>query len=169
MANRRQLSACLTLAGAFALAGCATTSRDTSSVDAYGVRHIPLALGQTSTGGTLLQHPLPAYPPEWLAERMAPRDIVARLGVDADGHVSSVSIDDDGSADLVHQRLAAVVREAALHWTFVPMQARQWAADAHGEARDVGSQAQPFRTAYVFHFAWNGDAPTVSFRQMDGG
>ncbi|HET6552999.1 MAG TPA: hypothetical protein VFG49_05610 [Dyella sp.] len=147
------------------LGGCAALPREASSVDGYGVRHIPLALGQTSTGGTWLEHPLPAYPPEWLAQRMAPREVVARLSVDSEGRVSEVSIDGESDADLVLQRLAAEVRGAVLHWTFVPLHANQWAADAQGVARDTGSQVLPFRVAYIFRFAWNGETPTVDVHE----
>ncbi len=131
------------------------------STSSQRTRHIALSLGQTSTGATPLEQPLPIYPAVLRARHPPPREIEARLRVDEQGKVSEVRIRDEAQADPQQREFIGAVREAALRWTFVPWQARLWAADANGDAHSVGDQAQPFEVGYVFRFAMIGDAPVV--------
>lgn len=146
------------------LACCASTPSRPERADAASSRatlHIPLALGQTSTGATPLDHPSPIYPLALRASHLPSREIEARLVVDEQGKVSDVRVSGDAQADPNLHPFTDAVREAALRWTFVPWRTHQWAADAHGDAHSVGDQAQPFEVAYLFRFAMNGDVPVV--------
>ncbi|MBV8158451.1 MAG: hypothetical protein JO278_12375 [Dyella sp.] len=122
---------------------------------------MPLALGQTSTGATPLDHPSPIYPPALRASHLPPQEIEAWLVVDEQGKVSDVRVRGEAQAGSHRQPFIAAVREAALRWTFVPWRTHQWAADAHGDAHSVSDQAQPFEVGYLFRFAMNGDVPVV--------
>lgn len=130
------------------------------------MRHVPLALGQTSTGATPLEQPLPVYPPALRALQKPPQEIEARLVVDAQGKVGEVRVMGEAQADPSHRQFIDAVREAAMRWTFVPWRTRQWAADANGDAHSVGDHAQAFEVGYLFRFAMNGDAPVVEARAM---
>ncbi|WP_236585219.1 energy transducer TonB [Dyella sp. EPa41] len=146
------------------LACCASASprhAGAGSASALAVRHIPLALGQTSTGATPREQPLPGYPPALRMLHLPPQDVEVRLAVDARGKVSEVHVPNEAQADPPHRLFIDAVREAAMRWTFVPWRTRQWAADANGEAHSVGDHAQPFEVGYVFRFAMNGDVPVV--------
>ncbi|RAO74700.1 hypothetical protein CA260_19785 [Dyella jiangningensis] len=128
------------------------------------MRQVTLALGQTSTGATPLEQPVPVYPPSLQVLHMPPQDIEARLVVDAQGKVGEVRVKDEAQADPSHRQFIEAVRAAAMRWTFVPWRTQQWAADANGDAHSVGDHAQPFEVGYLFRFAMNGDAPVVEVR-----
>jgi hypothetical protein len=136
----------------------------TGSTSSQAMRHIPLALGQTSTGATPLEQPLPIYPPALRALHMPPQDVEVRLVVDAQGKVNAVHVPDESIAHPPRRQFIDAVHEAAMRWTFVPWRTRQWAADANGDAHSVGDHAQPFEVRYVFRFAMNGDVPVVDVR-----
>lgn len=151
-------------ASAALLACCAGTPSRPEPADAASpraTRHIPLALGQTSTGATPLDHPSPIYPPALQASHLPPQEIEAWLVVDEQGKVSDVRVSGEATAGSNLHQFTAAVREAALRWTFVPWRTHQWAADAHGDAHSVGDQAQPFEVGYLFRFVMNGDVPVV--------
>lgn len=156
-------------AATFVLACCASATVPqvkAESSSAQAMRHVPLALGQTSTGATPLEQPLPVYPPALRALHKPPQEIEARLVVDAQGKVGEVHVIGEAQADPSHRQFIDAVREAAMRWTFVPWRTRQWAADANGDAHSVGDHAQPFEVGYLFRFAMNGDAPVVEARAM---
>lgn len=164
---RRPLTAACAAALAFLLACCAGAPPRPGAVGAAsspGMRHIPLALGQTSTGATPLDHPSPIYPPALRAAHPPPLEIEAWLVVDGRGKVSDVRMRGAAQADPHLRPFVDAVREAAMRWTFVPWQTRQWAADTHGDAHSVGDQTRPFEVGYLFRFAMNGDAPAVEVR-----
>ncbi|RDI99250.1 hypothetical protein DVT68_10325 [Dyella solisilvae] len=125
------------------------------------MQHIPLALGQASTGGDVPSHPLPVYPPTLVTARLPPQEIRARLMVDEQGKVAEVRIDGEPQADAQRRLFAAAVREAALQWIFMPLRTSRWAADAAGNAHDVDSGPQPFSVGYLFRFAWRDGRPLV--------
>lgn len=153
-------AACIGAATAL-LACCAVAPSRPGAASSQATRHVPLALGQTSTGATPLDHPSPNYPPGLIAWHLPPVEIEARLVVDEQGKVSDVRVRDGAEADPQQRPFIDAVRRAALRWTFVPWRTRQWAADANGDAHAVGDQAQPFEVAYLFRFAMNGDMPVV--------
>lgn len=125
------------------------------------MRHIPLALGQTSTGATPIEQPLPIYPASLRTLQLPPQDIAVRLRVDAQGRVGEVRVADEATADVPHRLFIAAVRKAAMRWTFVPWRTWQWAADADGDAHSVADHARPFEVGYLFRFAMDGDVPVI--------
>jgi TonB family protein len=154
------------------LAGCAsapaappkpTTEGDTSyrSVAKDDLQHYRLALGEVSTGAIPHDHPAPVYPAALLDQRLPPREVEARVIVDEVGRVSDVRIADEAGADPATRLFDEAVRAAAMQWTFEPLRVSQWAADANGNTHEVGHEARPFSTDYVFRFAWKDGKPVA--------
>ncbi len=110
--------------------------------------HYQLAVGEVSSGASLLQRAVPVYPPALLATCPAPTQIQALLVVDKSGHVGEVRVAGEAQSDEPHRLFIAAVRAAALQWQFQPLQFDQWADDADGGRHRVSSQTRPFSAAY---------------------
>lgn len=143
------------------LSACAANPATTASKP-RAIRHIALALGQTTVGGTPHAQPMPVYPVALLSLHLPPRTLEARLTVDAQGEVASVQVRSGDGADAMQGLFAEAVRQAALAWTFEPLRVQRWAADAAGDTHAVDDAAQPFMVDYVFSFAWQDGRPRVT-------
>lgn len=121
-----------------------------------------LALGDISTGATLLQRVTPIYPASQLAACLPSQEVQARLSVDKTGKVSDVRGIVIDEAPPPWQQFFAAVRVAALQWRFTPLQIEHWAADANGNTHEVDSDATPFYVVYEFRFECHAGQPSVS-------
>jgi len=143
------------------LAACVGAPTGTNGHPSTSMQHYPLALGEITTGGMPRDHAAPPYPPGLLDARLPPQAVRATLLVDTAGKVSEVRIEGEGQANPQQRQFDDAVRGAVMHWSFEPLRASQWAADASGNAHDVGSQARPFSLDYVFRFAWRDGKPVT--------
>jgi hypothetical protein len=121
--------------------------------------HYPLAMGSTSSGAALLDHPAPSYPSVMLASCPAQVQLRALLIVGENGEVDEVRID---QAPAVAPVFAAAVRAAAMGWRFEPLVISHGAADANDEAHPVDTEAKPFSLPYAFRFACRDGKAEVS-------
>lgn len=135
---------------------------------AVAMRQVPLALGQTSTGGGPLFQPSPIYPPSVLSAHLPPVEVRASLAVDGDGRVSTVAFPAP-TASASDDVFVQAVRDAVARWTFEPLRVDHWAADAYGNAHDAGSTAEPFRVDYLFRFVWQDGRPQVTSERLPDG
>lgn len=128
--------------------------------------HYPLAMGTTSSGAALLDHPAPSYPSDMLASCPAEVRLRALLIVGNDGTVDEVRVDDESG---VAPAFAAAVRTAAMGWRFEPLVISHWAADGNAEAHPVDTETKPFSLPYAFRFACHaGRAEATSFPTTGG-
>lgn len=154
------------------LAGCttprhqppspATTDASWPMVVPPGMVRYRLALGEVSSGGTLLRRVPPAYPPALLAACPPPQEVPAWLIIDGQGRVGEVRVAGEAQADAGRHAFIDAVRAAALQWRFEPLAVEHWAADADGNSHEVDSATKPFGVAYVFRFECRAGKTTVS-------
>lgn len=121
--------------------------------------HYPLAIGSTSSGAALLDHPAPLYPSAMLASCPADVQLRALLIVGEDGTVDEVRVD---QASAIAPAFIAGVRAAALRWRFEPLIISHWAADANDETHPVDTEAKPFSLPYAFRFVCHAGKVAVS-------
>jgi hypothetical protein len=142
------------------LAGCASSSR--IAPPPLGTTRYHLALGDVSTGATLVKSEAPLYPAIQLAACFPLQEVDAQLIVDRTGRVSDVRGIVIDEAPPPWQQFFAAVRAAALQWRFTPLQIEHWAADANGNTHQVDSETSPFRRVYVFRFECHAGQPSVA-------
>lgn len=121
--------------------------------------HYQLAIGSTSSGAALLDHPAPSYPPAMLASCPADVQFQALLIVGTDGTVDEVRVDDDPA---IAPAFVAAVRAATIGWRFEPLVISHWAADVNEETHPVDTEAKPFSLPYAFRFACHAGKAQVS-------
>lgn len=121
--------------------------------------HYQLAMGSTSSGAALMDHPAPSYPLVMLASCPARVNLQALLIVGTDGKVSEVRVD---NAAAIAPAFVAAVRQATLGWRFEPLIISHWAADANGETHPLDTVTKPFSLPYEFRFACHAGRPEVS-------
>lgn len=121
--------------------------------------HYQLAMGSTSSGAVLLDHPAPSYPSVMLVSCPAEVQLQALLIVGTDGKVAEVRVD---KASAIAPAFTAAVRTAALGWRFEPLVISHWAADANDETHPVDTEARPFSLPYAFRFACHAGRSEVS-------
>jgi hypothetical protein len=121
--------------------------------------HYQLAMGSTSSGAALLDHPAPSYPSVMLASCPEQVQLRALLIVGENGEVDEVRIH---QAPAVAPAFVAAVRAAAMGWRFEPLVISHWAADANDEAHPVDTEAKPFSLPYAFRFACHAGKAEVS-------
>ena len=162
----------LTVAAPLVLAGCAMyaarTGASAGSSDAgrsarpVAMQHYTLPMGDISSGGNVIERPLPVYPKSMLASCPARFDLQVVMDVNRDGRVEHV-VGEVVDAIPPHWRVYfPPVQAAAMQWRFNPLRVTHWVADVEGNSHVVDSANEPFKRKYTFRFACHAGKPVVS-------
>lgn len=114
--------------------------------------HYALAMGEVSSGATVIERVSPVYPASRLAACPPVVELIAKLIVDARGAVTEVRPGNAAAAAPDRAPYLEATRAAALRWQFSPLQINRWSADANGESHVVDSRTEPFSLDYLFRF-----------------
>ena len=130
--------------------------------------HYRLPMGDVSSGGNVIERPLPVYPKSMLASCPARFDVHVRMVVNRDGRVENV-IGVVLDATPPHWNFYfPPVQAAAMQWRFSPLRVTHWAADVDGNSHVVDSANKPFKRFYTFQFACHAGKPVVSMVEGSG-
>ncbi|MBU6246714.1 MAG: hypothetical protein KGN77_03065 [Xanthomonadaceae bacterium] len=155
------------------MAGCASTAVQSAAsphqghaswraVETPDTVHYALALGEVSSGATVLARVTPDYPPSELAACPPAVEVIVKLIVDIRGRVTEVRPDSAEAAAPEGRPFLEATRSAAMQWRFDPLQINHWSADANGESHVVDSRTEPFSLDYAFRFTCQAGRARVS-------
>ncbi|BFI94691.1 MAG: hypothetical protein RSP_02010 [Rhodanobacter sp.] len=154
---------------ALCLAACASTpAGKPANGESSGTVSVPLALGETSSGGEPLDWKMPSYPAAMRQACPALEAIDVSVRVDAAGRVSDVIGIVVDMALPPWDAYFAAVRPAVMQWRFWPLRVDHWAADAAGTTHAVDGSARPFEREYAFDFVCRAGKTSVSVRARGG-
>lgn len=134
-----------------------------------GATHLQLDSSQAFVFPQLLESPLPAYPPELLALRLAPVEVCVEVDIGADGRVGAVTRRRDAAcagADGPHAaRFAEAAEQAVRLWTYDPALVCRTSdgravEDACAEPDAVDTPVA-LRLSYAFVFSQQDGKPSV--------